>query len=441
MHSAILYGLSHAEEDVVQQLNFTCPTGNCTWSTPFESLSVCSKCADLSDVLETHNDTGAIWVHLMRDNDAAEASLGSRAYRLPNKLIIDNANEWTFPDPGAEIRNPVTMMTTFGTGDPSQSDSFQDMETLIWATSILKVQKRFNSSDESLYWPDLPIQATECALYYCINQYQTSIIGGKLHEETNVVPMVRDPKSWQSPYEGKGLYLFGNLTFIKANKSIVFDSTLSGLERSDLRLVGNDEYYNISQNAVDSISWFFQSSFTSTLSNQSTSFISEMDKTGSSWDGIVPGRLNGFYMKTGQEQYDPSVSQVYWSRDDIPALFNAIARSMSNTVRDGADPETGQTIVGSSGVLVTFYQVQWAWIAVHLAVLAGVAFLIATIYQGRSVSSFTTVPSWKSSALAPLSLGAQLGHVFEAGDSAGEMARTAEKQHAKLFLKSHNVSG
>lgn len=31
MHSAIYYGLSHPEQATVQQLNFTCSSGNCTW--------------------------------------------------------------------------------------------------------------------------------------------------------------------------------------------------------------------------------------------------------------------------------------------------------------------------------------------------------------------------------------------------------------------------
>lgn len=198
MHSAILYGLSHLEEDIVQQLDFSCHTGNYTREKPLESLAVCSRCADLSGVLERHNDMGALWVSLMRDDDAARADFGSRAYRLPNKLIIDNSNEWTFPDPANNAWNPGTMMTTFGTGDPAQSNSMQDSETLIWATSILKTQKRLNSTGGSLSWPDLPVQAIECGLYYCINGYETFVADGKLHEKTVMSMVMRDPDSWQA---------------------------------------------------------------------------------------------------------------------------------------------------------------------------------------------------------------------------------------------------
>lgn len=236
--------------------------------------------------------------------------------------------------------------------------------------------------------------------------------------------------------------MLGNLTSIKANKSIIFDSRLSGTRRSDLRLIGNDDSYNVSQNAVDSISYFFQDSFTTKMGNQSTSFNSTFDSNTASWSGTVPGRLNGFYMTDWEEQYDPSVSQVYWAAADIPALFAAMARSMSNAIRDGADAETGQTVLGATDVLVVLYQVQWGWIAVHLTVFTvGVVFLVSTIYQSRPALSFATIPSWKSSALAPLDFGAQLGHVFGACDSVEAMEKTAEKQLAKLRLKPNIAPG
>ncbi|KAF7538973.1 hypothetical protein G7054_g2526 [Neopestalotiopsis clavispora] len=415
MQSSVYSGLSRPEDDVFQQLNFTCSTGNCTWERPVESLAVRSRCVDLASVLEKREDNGGLIASF--EVIRGPSGPGQRAYRLPNGLVIDNYNTFTFPDTDDELASyyPGILMTAFGTGDPNLTNSMQDLDTLIWATNFLKVQHPPDKYNRTR-WPDLPMQALECGLYYCINRYIPSIKQSILKESTENISFSRAPISW----------------------SLLFSPNLDSPDSDDLMLTANNQSYNITQTAVYSISSFFQSLYTShsSLFNQSKH------------PDIIEGRLNGFYVWNAPQwqshssfQYSPSVMQVFWSEQDIPALFRAIARSMSNAIRDGADDDTKKTVTGSTGVLTTHYHVQWGWIAMHFAVfLSGLGFLIATMVRSRRASPTVLIPVWKDDALAALNFGSQLGPIFGSSDNLKEMEEVAATKVGRLQLKSGNTT-
>ncbi|KAF3018221.1 hypothetical protein E8E14_012789 [Neopestalotiopsis sp. 37M] len=418
MQSSIYYGLSRPEDDVFQQLNFTCSTGNCTWEHPVESLAVCSRCVDLSSVLEKREDDGGL-IDLFEPLEGPGPPF-MRAYRLPNGLIIDNDDLFTFPDADYESGSGYAgvLMTTFGTGDPNMTNSMQDLDTLIWATSFLKVQHPPEKYNQTL-WRDLPIQALEYGLYYCINRYTPSVEQSILKESTENISFSLAPISW-----------------LPAESTNVWElHTASG---DDFMLTANDQNYNITQTAVYSIFSFFQSvcAGESLLFNQSN------------FPDILEGRLNGFYISNspgfqspGSFQYSPSVMKIFWAEQDIPALFRAIARSMSNAIRDGADDDANKAVTGSTGVLTTHYLVQWGWITMHFAVfLSGLGFLIATMVRSRRAPPMVLVPVWKDDALASLNFGSQLGPIFGSSDTLKEMEEVAATKFGRLQLKSGNTT-
>ncbi|KAI1865903.1 uncharacterized protein JN550_008161 [Neoarthrinium moseri] len=436
MQAAVLYGLSHPIHEVIQQLSFDCPSGNCTWERPFDSLAICSKCYNVSASLEEHTDGGALWTSLMQNNGGAMAERDSRAYRLPNGLIIDNLNQFFYSTNDSLSYIGSTLMTAFGTSDPSQTNMMPDVDTLIWAMSILKVHD-VRLSDEPVDWPSLPIEAVECGLYYCVNQYQPSISDGKLREDVRSLPAFRDNESWQL-LDPTLNYTTLDVTPSQVS-SLSFNNTVVYLDHSNLRLYvagenGQNIYFNVSQNAVNSISSFFQNTF----AGEKRTFNQSAD---GSLDMVVPGQLNGFYMTNGQTQYEPSVMQVLWNTSDIPALFEAVARSMTNVVRDGADPGPPSRHMGLVGVPVTSYEVEWAWITLHFAILlTGLVFMVRTIMAGmRKGPLRDPAPVWKTSALANLVFGAQVGRPFADVNTLDEMKEIAARQRAKL-LKSGGVT-
>ncbi|KAI1875462.1 hypothetical protein JX265_004520 [Neoarthrinium moseri] len=386
--------------------------------------------------LEEHTDGGALWTSLMQNNGGAMAERDSRAYRLPNGLIIDNLNQFFYSTNDSLSYIGSTLMTAFGTSDPSQTYMMPDVDTLIWAMSILKLHD-LRLSDEPVDWPSLPIEAVECGLYYCVNQYQPSISDGKLREDVRSLPAFRDNESWQL-LDPTLNYTTLDVTPSQVS-SLSFNNTVVYLDHSDLRLHvagenGQNIYFNVSQNAVNSISSFFQNTF----AGEKRTFNQSAD---GSLDMVVPGQLNGFYMTNGQTQYEPSVMQVLWNTNDIPALFEAVARSMTNVVRDGADPGPPSRHTGLVGVPVTSYEVEWAWITLHFAILlTGLVFMVRTIMAGRRKGPLRDpAPVWKTSALANLVFGAQVGRPFADVNTLDEMKEIAARQRAKL-LKSGGVT-
>lgn len=365
-------------------------------------------------MIERHEDSGTLFSAHFDDSSSALVGNTSRAYRLPNGLIIDNDHQWTFKDDQEPIDSNSEggiLMTAFSTNTPNLTNTMQNIGTLIWAISLFKVQRPLDGNNQTR-WPDLPVQALECGLYYCINRYNPTVLGSVLVEETETISD-RSPSFIAAQDSG-----FSN----EPTKSALVSRYYYGNnDVSDVRLAANGVQYNISRYAVEAIQSFFESNFAGEafVSNQSTH------------SEIVEGTLNGMcYSDWNSEtrnpetrnqieySYSPPSMQVFWSEEDIPAIFESVARSMSNAIRDGADDDANKVVTGSTGVPVTYYRIQWGWIAMHLTVfLSGLVFLIVTMVNSRRESSTALIPIWKDDALASLNFGSQLGPTFGPSDT------------------------
>lgn len=403
MQSAILYGLSQSKEDVIKQLQFTCPSGNCTWPS-FESLAVCSKCNDLTSSLERFHDLGTQYFSLVSNDMVINREPYSTGFRLPNNLWIDNLNgsRYDFTD---LVTNPgVVLMTAFGTGNASQTSSMHKLDALVWSMSVIKVLPPDNNLTG---WPNLPLEATECALYYCVNEYTTKVQDGLLSETSTQLAAKRNPKSWAPPYPLPEPFL----------SSLEFRSGLSAISRSDLQLVSpsSNATYNISQAAVDSISSYFRGIFTAPDS---------IDTNNTEQDNYN-GSINAFLVNQTGVQFAPATAQVLWTSDNLTDTFEALAVSMSNALRQGdAD---GLLQGGQGGNLRTFYRVQWVWIALPVGVaLVGGVFLAFTVLRSRGGVV------WKSSSLALIGWGLAVGHELEGAETVSEMEARAKTAMAGL---------
>jgi hypothetical protein len=121
------------------------------------------------------------------------------AFRLPNSLIIDSINDWTYDKPSG---SGSIYMTTLGIAAPNETNSMSSIDSLIWAMSVLKVHIP-NSTNASSVWPDFPLEAIECGVYYCVNEYRSIVERGALQEAATRVPTAyRNPHSWKPTGEG-----------------------------------------------------------------------------------------------------------------------------------------------------------------------------------------------------------------------------------------------
>ncbi|KAB8303098.1 hypothetical protein EYC80_004551 [Monilinia laxa] len=405
MQSAVLYGLTQTIETTTQQLPHTCTSGNCTWDM-FESLSVCNVCNDLSDKVVKYRDYNVLYTDLQTDNGIGISEMGT-AFRLPNGLFIDGFDGWNYTDKYISLKIPGgVFMTTYGTGNASETVSLQDMDTLIWAMSFLKVHPPQNSS---VVWPDLPLEARECGLYYCVNRYESKIVNGTLSEEVSeVISAKRDPDSWQITSSKWADVLNSSIV-----SSLEFNNKLSAAPRSDLSLGGQ---YNVSQAAVNSIGSYISDLFSTNINITHNVTATQQ------------ARLNGYIMSDGNLQYKPSSMQAFNTSNNLPDTFSSLAKSMSNSIRANDDGEKVET--GTNYEIATFYKVEWEWISLHcIFIIAAVVFTALTVYQTRMRGT----PAWKSSSLAVLSKGLMVGHIFRGAETMSELTERAKTERACLF--------
>lgn len=422
MQSAILFGLDQPLNNVVQQGAFNCPTGNCTWP-EYESLAICSSCVDITDRLERHASNIGLYGLLAIDNPALAVTFeGNTAFRLPNGLFIENDNGWVYKEDIDKGANDgvygAVMMTTLGTSNASKTVSMQDLDTLIWAMSMIRVTD--DPTNSSAAWPNLPHSATECALHYCVNSYSAAVKNGILQENaTNVKDAARAPDSWQ-PEDNLSEPLRDEIL-----SSIEFNKYWSGFKRSDLSLVSpaNNSRYNISQAAVNGIGAYFNGTFAAGLEE----FDVSDDNFTTEW------QLNGYYLTTGQVQFTPSTMQVLFSAEDLNNTFTSLATSMSNALRSGSDASfdgADRELVGEKGVLTMFYEIQWPWLSLHCAsLLLGVLFFVLTLARNRSA------PAWKSSSLAVMARGNQVQDVVHGAEYVKQMEGRAKTMRVTLIEK------
>lgn len=393
MQSSIMYGIVQPLLSVSQQLNFTCPTGDCNYE-EFESLSVCSVCENLSSRLFNVKAGGGARLNISLDSSNPAVEVTERPvlqYRLPNGLYLDNS----------------VSLTMLGTTNQSRSITYQDIDTLVWSQSVIR-----HRTDPSLLQTNdtsPSVEATECSLFYCVKTYTSKVRNGTLFEEATINKTAfRSPESWDIIQDPDRTPL--NLTASR-RASLAFHPRFSYLKRNDLEIGSG---YNISQSAVNSISSFTQTTFSFCL--PPTNCNGSIEPVSDNWTPI-----NGFYMgKNDSAQYAPSVAQAMWESASISDTFASIAASMSNAIRMGGGRDAAK-VRAEVGITLTLYAVDWRWIALHCFVeLFGIVFVIITL-----VMSWGYIPLWGSNTLAVLARGEAVSDVFRGAETVNEMQARA----------------
>lgn len=413
-------------ENVVQQGTFNCPTGNCSWPS-FESLAICNRCTDLTGSLNRIVTDGSQYVGLGAGNNQNGVTFhGGTAFRLPNGLYLDNANGWQY---GTRFTNSYTgevLMATFGTTNASETVSTQEIDTLIWSMSMIRAEP--DPTNSYTVWPNLPLSAMECALFYCVNNYEATVSNGTFQEfSTQAVDVTRDRNSWQPTSNG-------NILNESQLTSIAFHKHYSLVTRTDLSLLSpsSGSRFNISKATVDSISYYYQSTFASELHH-----MGDHDYKNKTDPEAVTGRFNGFCMNASQINYKPSVMQALFASKDLNATFTALAVSMSNAIRAGADEVFDGIpigVTGSKGETTTFYRIVWPWICLHcFIVIVGAVFLGITIWENQRDGR--RVPLWRSSGLAIASRREGVADVLSGMQTLEEMWKRARASRVTFFEK------
>lgn len=169
---------------------FTCRAGNCTWPL-FASLAVCPKCVNISSSLvksRGYGTNGSMYHQPYADTLESNYT----TWQIPGRVALSNVDGWHWQDQSTATMRAFASANF--TSDPSDTTSFRQLDTMVAAFSILQADAQFVNNDTE--WQDSTVSATECALYFCINLYNSSVINGTLFENTVASWSLREPDSW-----------------------------------------------------------------------------------------------------------------------------------------------------------------------------------------------------------------------------------------------------
>lgn len=348
--TALISGFSKGDSRVESEVGFNCPTGNCTW-TPYASLAVCSACNNVTD-------------HLNRSENL---------FSLPYVSLFNPS----IPQlPGSE--EIFTYVAAATVVNPGHTISFQDMDTLIAAVGIIKPGENF----EGFNMNDVSVLAAECSLYFCVNAYQSKVIGGVMKESVTPLGSQRVAGSYAPvrPMDPETLAEYEIFT----NHSICGPGYV-GFNRSDLQLQISPDQARQAELPSDAPLIFNITQ--RTLCTASYTLEKQVFQGGvANWPGLV-----------GQNALPTLVASVLnrSQSQGIPIIFDNIAQSLTTWIRDNADDSQ----IGYQEEWVIYIQVQWLCLIMPLCItMCGCLFLGLTIVETQHAQ----LPSWKAGVLPNL---------------------------------------
>lgn len=477
MEAAILRSVSSHSRLIAQGVDHSCTGSECTWS-PFQTLAVCSRCQSVAWQLRRVKDFGEVFKYMedLGDGDIEIHPENATAVALPNGHFLANLNgcptgksalvegcEW--PVAGEDTTTASSnVVASYGTSNPNNTISMQDLDTMIWSMTMLYLDEQqredghvppewnrpggdfndlyFNSTDPTRNdpqadlsrWPGSPVQAEECALYYCVQTIEDIFLENAFEERiTEFANFTREPDSWQP--RTKGSYSPENIP--PNHESLEFDNEYAALEMTDLVLrydgkSGERNSFNLSHAAIMSISAYFQETFRVPWKNESEAFdlVRERITDASvlpngrirSHNLYEPGSLEGLYSEGWPEM-----------RNRISNLANGMTIEMRNTAGEGVVPsdlgswgsgEFHQAELGLTHVSSTIYRAEWYWISLHGVIVSfGVLFCVMTMLSTSPASQDQAI--WKNHSLATLRLGADIGQRHPGVTTIRDLEKTA----------------
>ncbi|KAK4039161.1 hypothetical protein C8A01DRAFT_16797 [Parachaetomium inaequale] len=474
MQSAVLAGLSRTPEEVEQEVLVQCPTSNCTWA-PFNTLGVCHRCNNVTADLRRVDGRDSRFVEILDATfgpivygsvdgrplglqEVRPFDVPTTAYSLSNGHFIANGNGCSLDDHSREcdIKLPGTngvvglkryTITSFGTGNPNKTNTMKDIDTLIWSMSV--ISPNVGEFSASPVWPNVTMQAMECAIYYCVKKVTSSMESNQLFENITEVHTVQDPDSWQRIGNNSEDSQFP--PFVPPPGNLEFDPLYSLASYSDLHLndPSTNEPYKVNDDSVKSISAYFRSLFLANFSRDVPvpGMADELEKLlHKGAVGVNGASFTPPPSQTGKVRVEVTPLALKnlwtWTRYNMTRTFYTLATSMTNEMRRNSEAETNPNLgqdtegtmkmKGNQRIWTVRYEIQWAWIALHgITLLLGVVFLGITLWNSGTGGA-EPVPLWKSSTLATIRRGYQIGAALEGANTVQEMESAARKAYVKV---------
>lgn len=452
MESAVLDGMFTTSAVVQRRLQVNCSTSDCQWDS-FSTLGVCHRCNDVTSQLKKIPNW-ATFVDASKDKDKTAPS-SMTAYFLPNGAFLANVDQKWDSD-GKDIYldnrndlpnqwNPRRMMA-YNSANPNSTLGMKNVRTLIWATTAVSLDlSKFNYdivNGQWPTWPDVPVVANECALYYCALDVSGAMTNGTMHEttkESSTLKLTERTTSGVTETNNTALASYPDDSLLSdiGGGYVQFstDVTGMGLESATLEL-SFDTGLCIAQYFHDNLA-----ASANVTDHQIRSNTMTVQRTG----GDMPvGRANmaNFANVFNQpEENDPIKTVGIWDRRtrSLEGQYQRIAQAMTIEMRNSGGLDTNDPtafVQGRTGALVTVYSIRWAWFSFHVALLvAGLVFCIVTMAYATRKRRELDLKAWKNNSLAIISKAPQLGSGFEPSDEVWTLEDKARRKTNSFTTK------
>jgi len=369
MNSAMLAGFINSSSPIYDTAPFRCQSGNCTWPA-YASLGVCATCADItSSIIRTEAKDSApqVWC----PGYTAFPLVDYTMYSLPGEYSSVKLQVTTDSLSTADRCIYPSRVLTAITTRPEHTINFAESKTLLGSFALMTAPQSFWEGNGAGGGGE--ITATECALHFCAQVFQSSSQNGVLRESAIYNSTAREPNSFRAlsahAVGGKSLNLndtvdnvignsldLGHPDFWNGNGTIPFFN-ITDLQITLPAIDGQpslQDRFNITLTAIATMQSYF--------------------------------KINDTLLAIGQALEHSS---------NFSASFETAARTISNRMRI----LDGNTTAGDTEQWALHIRVQWWFLAYPAAVLLlSVVFIVGTILRARSSGSAPL----KSSATAVL---------------------------------------
>ena len=348
VYAGLFFAGGNATSDESMSIVPSCPTGNCTFPI-FQSLAACSRCEDLSSAVERTCDK-QLYSSWPRPETGEEPG-DECQFSVPNGVFIRQT--------AVKIRGKDDVFEEYDSlnvwSEPPPEGWYSPDETMV---KITTVRGRVGSDGS------MPVNASLCSLYWCINIYNSSVMQGRLVEKTTDSEPMKQLQWWTN---SSSMFLIGTET------------------ASSLR------------------SWL-RSNINFTFSNNMVS-VHEKGVTG--WRAASPtAELNG-------NRVSENLDLITLFRESDPqTIFENLARAMTAHIRQFKRDEnvekdwppqdyglTNEPVNGTASEVEAYIAIRWAWLAFPASMLVfTVLYFILVVVQ----TATSGVPVWKFSPLAML---------------------------------------
>ncbi|KAH6694097.1 hypothetical protein F5X68DRAFT_248719 [Plectosphaerella plurivora] len=344
-----------------------CSTGNCTFPL-FDSLAMCSKCLNVTDDTRRLGDQGT---KLPEKSGHWDLNL---TYSLPGDTEVDVRTRY-FDD---SLQHGPALLSTSSVST-TMSKSTLGISNPMLALAIMQFPGVDRDGYSGNYLKETPV-VYECALYFCVQTYNLTVVDGKTrtevvstwYNETDPVLDLGDnwhrylerPTDQPTPEAPEG----GDSTFVVVGGTFntilwYLGKTLNGTALSRTAVVGDDE-----------------------------------------------------------EEVDDVLEALKRSQD-IPALFGNLTTSLSTRIREMSVGAENGEITGDALAMVPHVRIRWQWLSLPALVMALSSVLLVATAMATKRSG---LPVWKNSSLAVLFHGLGSDPGADGGDLSGHRSRASE---------------